>query len=194
MTKSQKGSCFEREFCRILSLWWTEDQSSDVFWRTSGSGARAKTRSKKGLSTFGQYGDVQATDPIGQPLIDNVTIELKRGYSAHTAYNTLDKLSGAAEQEWEKWLGQAKQDSDNAGTPWYWLVTKRDRRQAIIFIPLHLFSSLDYYFNLKTTVEVLFSLKLNKSPEIVQAMRLDEFLGIISPNYFTEKGWEIQNG
>ena len=64
-----KGSQFERTVCKDLSLWWTKGKRDDVFWRTSGSGARAKTRSKTGEKTFGQYGDVQATDPIGQPLI-----------------------------------------------------------------------------------------------------------------------------
>ncbi len=59
-----KGSNFEREICKLLSLWWTNDKRDDIFWRTSGSGARATTRSKTKQKTFGQYGDVQATDPI----------------------------------------------------------------------------------------------------------------------------------
>lgn len=136
MTKSGKGSSFEREICKKLSLWWTDGKDEDVFWRTAGSGARAKTRSKKNKTTFGQYGDIQATNPIGQPLIDLCSIELKRGYSNSTFADLLDHPRESKEQTYEKFVAQAEEDSRNAKARTWMLVTKRDRRLALVFMPL----------------------------------------------------------
>ncbi len=138
-----KGSNFEREICKLLSLWWTNGKRDDVFWRTSGSGARATTRSKKKQKTFGQYGDVQATDPIGQPLIDLCTIEIKRGYSKSTFADLIEEstIANAKPCMYEKFIKQAKRDCKKADTPWWLLIVKRDRRKTIIIYPPQLFDS-----------------------------------------------------
>jgi hypothetical protein len=129
-----KGSGFEREMCRALSLWWSDGERDDVFWRSAGSGAMAKTRSKIGKNTFGQYGDIQAVDPIGQPLLDLCVIELKRGYSHSTFADSLDKKKGAALQGWEKFIVQVLADQKNAKTPYWMLITRRDRRETLVFM------------------------------------------------------------
>ena len=100
-----KGSSFEREMAKYVSLWWTDDERDDVFWRTSNSGGRATVRSRSEQETFGQYGDLQATDPIGQPLIDFFSIEIKRGYKGATIADVLDRPTKVAMQPWEKWAG-----------------------------------------------------------------------------------------
>ena len=41
MPKAYKGSEFEREMCKCLSLWWTDSKRDDVFWRSAQSGGRA---------------------------------------------------------------------------------------------------------------------------------------------------------
>ena len=133
----RKGSQFERSICKQLSEWWTDGERDDVFWRSAGSGARAKTRSKTGRGTFGQYGDVQATDPIGQPLIDLFTIEIKRGYGV-TVLEAVDKPGTAAYQLWEKWLRQVIQDHENAGSVSWMLITKRDRKETMAAIPIRM--------------------------------------------------------
>jgi len=136
-----KGSQFERDICKLLSKWWTGGKRDDVFWRTAGSGARATMRSKKNQNTFGQYGDVQATDPIGQPLIDLCTIELKRGYSQDTFANLLEDSTthNAVPCMYAKFIAQAKGDSRKAFTPWWLLIVKRDRRKPIVIFPRTLF-------------------------------------------------------
>jgi hypothetical protein len=65
----RKGSSFEREFCKELSLWWTDGKDKDVFWRTHSSGAR------HGISE--ECGDVMAVKECGHPLMDKVMFELK---------------------------------------------------------------------------------------------------------------------
>lgn len=133
-----KGGQFERDLCKKLSLWWTNGERSDIFWRTSGSGARAKTRSKQGQRTFGQYGDIQATDPIGQPLIDVFTIEAKKGYNNHGFFDAVESF-GKKDTMWEKFIKQAKEDCKNAGTKGWMLIWKRDRRKSVIWIPMNIY-------------------------------------------------------
>jgi len=129
-----KGSSFEREICKKLSLWWSGGKRDDIFWRTSGSGARAKTRSKSGKNTFGQYGDIQATDPIGQPFLDKVSIEVKRGYSESTLSDFLERKETAKKCQYIEFIEQAIMDSQikDDGKEWI-LIVKRDRREPILF-------------------------------------------------------------
>ncbi len=142
MSKSGKGSSFERDICRQLSLWWSNGKRDDLFWRCAGSGAMAKTRSKIGKQTFGQYGDVQATDPIGQPLLDVFTIEVKRGYSSASFINMLDKPDTAAMQIWEAFYQQVLQDSKNAKSRFWMIIWRRDRKQTLVYMPMTVMSSL----------------------------------------------------
>ncbi len=139
-----KGSNFEREICKLLSLWWTNNKRDDVFWRTSGSGARATTRSKTKQKTFGQYGDVQATDPIGQPLIDLCTIEIKRGYSKSTFADLIEEstIANAKPCMYAQFIKQAREDHNRAGSFSWMLIIKRDRRKPIIIIPYTMFYTL----------------------------------------------------
>jgi len=137
-----KGSSFERGICKLLSEWWTYNKRQDVFWRTAGSGAMATTRNKTNQRAFGQYGDIQATDPIGQPLIDLCSIELKRGYSKFTFADLLDKMPTAKEQMYELFFEQAYDDSIKADVRYWMLIAKRDRREALVYIPIEFFKAL----------------------------------------------------
>lgn len=137
-----KGSSFERDQCRVLSKWWTKGERDDVFWRSAASGAMGKMRSKSGKKTFGQCGDIQATDPIGQPLMDVCSLELKRGYGNASVGDMLDTGKNRAKQLWQTWVEQASVDHKNAGTPWWMLITKRDRRDTMVFFPWGLYEDL----------------------------------------------------
>lgn len=139
---SSKGSSYERAMCRRLSLWWTDNDRDDIFWRSSGSGGRAKVRGRAGLQTAGQHGDVSATDPIGAPLIDLITIEIKRGYSDYTFQDILDRPVGGGVQEWERWFAQAMESNTQAGSYAWMLITRRDRRAPLVWFPHYLFRSL----------------------------------------------------
>ena len=137
-----KGTAFEREVCKQLSLWWSEGGTDDIFWRTAGSGARAKVRSKVDRGTFGQHGDIQATDPQGQPLIDLCTIELKRGYSTKSFADMLDRLPHHKQQPYGKFIQQAKEDCENAGAYAWMVIVKRNQRNTLICIPTYFFRKL----------------------------------------------------
>ena len=200
MSKSSKGSAFERDFCKQLSLWWSDGERDDIFWRTAGSGARACTRRKTGRSTFGQCGDVQATDPIGQPFIDLFTIELKRGYSKDTFVSLFDALDNAAVQKYEKFITQAVQDHTAANSFFWMLVTKRDRRKALLFIPYYFIKKLISTKSIskkrlrKTTCGRLKTQFKNNVVHSIFIIASDDFFSLVKPKYL--KAWhrEIEQG
>jgi len=136
--RAKKGSSFERTICKQLSSWWSlglgQEDRSDIFWRSSQSGGRATQRTKKGLTTFGSYGDIAAVDPIGAPLIKMFTIELKRGSSYSCAGDLLDFKTDNHKHVWAKCLQQAIKAHEAAGSEAWLLVCKRDHRIPIAFL------------------------------------------------------------
>lgn len=185
-----KGSQYEREVCTELSLWWTNGQRDDVFWRAQASGARATQRAKAGRATAGQYGDVAATDPVGEPLIDMLTIEIKRGYSKHNMHDVLDKPENAKAQQYEEFLLQAIKGHTMAGSFAWLLITKRDRRDVWCWYPKHLETEYAKKYEPKQRprpkVHLMISLPHTEDPGAVLHTRiigtpLREFLDFFEP-------------
>jgi len=180
-----KGTQFEREICKQISLWWTENERDDIFWRSSNSGGRATVRDRQSKQTFGQYGDVQATDPIGQPLIDLCTIEIKRGYGNASVGDVVDKSPTAAEQKWEKFVMQAKGDAEKAGSVAWLLITKRDRRDTMCFFPTALFRPLMHTAKCSLLFSRPFmrlSLILNEKEERIFGTPFSQFMKYVTPD------------
>lgn len=73
-----KGSGFEREVCKRLSLWVSHGKRDDLYWRSAMSGGRAsvlfKRRGKKSIS---QAGDISCIHPDGAALTDLYLISCK---------------------------------------------------------------------------------------------------------------------
>lgn len=134
MANKQKGSAFEREICKKLSTWWAG--RDDVFWRSSNSGGRATIRKKQGKGTYGQYGDIACTDPIGHPFLKVFTVELKRGYSKCSVADLIDSMPKSAPSQFAKFVSQAKEEAKNAGSYFWLLIVKRDRKREIIYMPV----------------------------------------------------------
>lgn len=74
---NDKGSAFERKACKKLSLWVSDGQRDDLFWRTSQSGGRATIGLQHGSKRSAQAGDIGVIDSLGQDLIDKFVIECK---------------------------------------------------------------------------------------------------------------------
>lgn len=80
-----KGSAFEREICKKLSLWISEGRRTSVFWRSPMSGGRVTVQ----LSTItsqdelkdklmkNQIGDISSMDRPGDKFIDRYVVECK---------------------------------------------------------------------------------------------------------------------
>jgi hypothetical protein len=180
--KAYKGGNYERDTCRSLSRWWTGGKRDDIFWRSSQSGGRATERAKKGKTTFGSYGDIAAVDPIGRPLLEFATIELKRGSSHKTPWDLFESSDTEAVRPFEKALCQARQSSEQAGSRGWLLIARRDHKVSILYLDHKL------YLLLKRDLcpSVRYSLWVNQANGTrfyfkFVAFRLEDWLRKISP-------------
>ena len=129
----KKGQNFERDQCRLWSLWWTDGERDDVFWRTIGSGARATTRSKKGITTKNSYGDMAALDTEGQPLTDYFLFEFKRGYTGTSFLDYIDMKDRKKAELINFWM-KAEEDRENSGRAFTILILRRNRRKEVLVV------------------------------------------------------------
>lgn len=138
MAKSSKGSSFERETCRLLSRWFTRGERDDIFWRTAGSGARATCRMKSGLMTADSAGDICAMHEIGKPLTRVCLFELKKGYSSPKSARKisllafLDNLPKERNPLLLEWADKIEKESKAHNRRFWFIIFKRDRKQAVI--------------------------------------------------------------
>lgn len=176
--KSKKGARFERKIAPMLSLWWTNGARSDVFWKTGGSGGRAKRRGRKGLTTAGQDGDLFAADAIGDPFIRTFTMELKRGYSKTSPFDAMDKLVSYKPQVFEQWIKQASESSLQAGSAFWAILFCRNRREPMVSFPFKA------YLQIKGGTELLKrtgTMTVRLSSGKVGVSRFKDFLNCITP-------------
>lgn len=145
MAGNKKGGQYERELCKKLSLWWSDGEHDDIFWRSSASGGRAKLRGRKGQRTHGHCGDICATHHSGDALTKFVTIEVKRGYATKSVAELLDKNRLTPYLTWEGWLQQAKESAVQAGSVSWILIVRHDRREEMVYMPARLFRLMENY-------------------------------------------------
>jgi hypothetical protein len=187
-----KGPNFEREIPKEFSLWFTGGERDDIFWRTQGSGGRAKNRSKKGLSTYGSYGDLMAVDPIGEPLTQACLIELKRGYKKWSFLDLVDRPRQRKNQKnptlqpFEEFMVKVNEDLDLSGASYPIIIFKRDKRQKGVVIPQSLFSQIQ----LSCGRFDGFFLKISTAKPIIREqmyiLKLEDFFNWCSPSFFIE--------
>lgn len=171
---SSKGSGFEREIAKKLSLWWSGSVTDNIFWRTAISGARGTTRQRRGQDTTSLHGDLQAIVPSGQPLMDVFVIELKRGYGRWCALDLLD--SKARKSVLARFMNQLY-DSAGSAMRRPMLIVQRDRCSPLVFIPSAIYRGLNQHRELRT-LELKFGESRFMDTTIV---RLDEFCKCVPP-------------
>lgn len=135
INSKQKGSSFERDICKKLSLWWTNDKRDDVLWRSASSGGRSTQRSKKGKSTANSAGDISALDPIAQNLLDCFSFELKSGYDKTESLSLLDTPDSNNPPMLVKWIQQAEESKQMAGSKSWVIIFRRTRRLPVVILP-----------------------------------------------------------
>lgn len=119
-----KGQNFEREFCKLFSLWLSGGKEDDHFWRTSGSGARATVRARKGKQTVNHVGDVAPVTDFAQKFLGNGIIELKTGYR-YLSITDLFRSSGML-ANWIIRLNKLTTD---------WMLVHRNRQTLVFMSP-----------------------------------------------------------
>jgi len=192
---ARKGSNFERLICRQLSAWWSEGERDDIFWRTSGSGGMATTRYVKGKRTANQYGDVQAVDPVGQPLLDACVIELKNGYGK---WSFLDQFDYGKNMKGESIVGgfirQVETEREQARKAFGLIIAKRDQRVPVMIYHRTLNEKLKAHFgsyNEFTNVAEGFCGGGTKAWRGVWVcVRLTSWLDWVHPDFFKERMWD----
>lgn len=191
---ANKGSPFEREIAVALSLWWTKNERDDVFWRRD-SGARAKRRTRDDKHTFGAHGDIVAADPVGVPLTNCCTIELKRGYKKWSFLDIIDQLpmkkgqKNRTLQPFEEFAHQVCEDAQDINT-YPVIIARRDKRQSVIAIPNQLFEDISASYVLKKHETPLIVFKSPQLPKLAQEMvviRFSAFCEWCSPDYFINR-------
>lgn len=102
-----KGSSFEREICRKLSMWLSNGVHEDVLWRSAMSGGRSTVSAKKGKRLAAQAGDISCIHPCGQPFISQFLVECKNYRDLQLEGMLTGK--GALVNFWNETKKQAKQ-------------------------------------------------------------------------------------
>ena len=182
-----KGSNFEREMAKKLSLWASNGEHDDWVWRTSSSGARAKTRSKQGKSTANSCGDLKPEHMGAFFLFKKCTWELKNGYKNWCILDVIDNTKIRSNQKKDKaqtielFAIQCKEDAKNARVPYPIILTKKDKHEEVIWLPIPMF---DLFPDLVNHPYIYFSGN-DKMDEYV-AMNFDLFLNTVTPGDFEE--------
>jgi len=182
MARSAKGSQYERDTCKQLSLWWTGDKDVEVFWRCSQSGGRATTRAKQGKKTPNSYGDVSYLDAIGKPFIDKVLLELKRGYTnSISILDFLDKNKG--QPILLKWWDKAEKERLLAKRKYTLIIFRRDHHKSCVLMRSTLFGKMQDMFGVFTND--LLTVQHKKLKFVV--VELDKFLDWCHPDFFRKE-------
>lgn len=161
----RKGGDYEREICKKLSLWISEGQREDIFWRSAMSGGRATVQYKKGVNNKSQVCDISAIDPLGNFLIDKTIIECKTYRCLHIdsfIFNYSLKTNNA----YNFWIELSNKAKEVNKIPI--LICKQNNSKSLIILPHYLASK----FSLN-------SLAIIKKHDIsIEIFLLDNFLGI----------------
>jgi len=191
-----KGENFEREIPVDLSLWWSDGKRDDIFWRSSGSGSRAKTRAKTGKKTSNSYGDISYIDAIGEPLTAIFMFSLKRGYSKKKG-KKVDPLAMIDSKQrtnlFEEWWIEAEEDRLNAQRPASIVIFQRDYMRSCVLISRiqlqPLISQSPIGFN--SFSQLSFSIPTLHRGFVI--MRYEHFFYWLSPNKIVEWANELPN-
>lgn len=174
-----KGSSFERRVSKQLSLWWSQGEDDNIFWRSISSGAMATNRSKQGKATNAAYGDITYLEPSGEPLLRVFTFELKK-YSSLDMMTLIDgKSTGLLGKFWEKLLKEC-QEAKKAG----WgaspaMVTSRNNRIPLMTIDYKMYLKLtDYCGAVKESLPMV---AIRQNGFVTQTIRLRDFFDWVDP-------------
>lgn len=183
-----KGGNYERDVCKLLSLWWSNGHTDEVFWRTSNSGGRATSRKKAGKSTNTHVSDVGFTDVRGKPFLDMFAVEIKRGYNKKgwgaSIADFIDiPIHHRSTLQYQEWLDQVFEAKKNSGAASWMIIHRRDEREAVVLISDAIF----YYFNLHRKDKTLnYSLthyqhRGNDAIIHIASLLLEDFLRLVIP-------------
>lgn len=125
-----KGSSFEREVCKRLSLWVSHGKREDLFWRSSMSGGRATVGRKRGKDLRHHAGDISAVAPEGHALTDEWYVECKFYRSLEIDNFCLGERNGRLYKFWKTTSREARSYGRRP-----MLIAKQNFKEAIVVVP-----------------------------------------------------------
>lgn len=181
------GNQFEREICKTLSLWWSNGEDDDIFYRSASSGGRATNRARKGKTAKHHCGDVAALNPSGRSLLKFFTVEIKRNYPKVSLTDLLDsttlQITNALKprrDNWFNWIKQAKAARKSSGSFSWCVIMRRKTRQPIIVFPKKVYNVLEKWLTgTHPCFEMMIGLPDSNTQYLV-AMLLDDFTANIA--------------
>lgn len=124
-----KGSQFERDICRQLSLWVSQGAHEDVFWRSAMSGGRSTVAAAKGKRLSAQAGDISCVHPAGHLFAERFLAECK--FYADLNYVGLLTAKGHLAQFWSETVAEADLHSKMP-----FLIAKQNRQPTTICLSI----------------------------------------------------------
>lgn len=173
-----KGSSFEREIAKTLSLWISKGETDDIFWRSTTSGARATTRTKQGKQTANSYGDLSILDAAYSFVCKAVCFELKKGYSGT---GILDILDGNKKvPDLISFWNQCETDRIAGDRHYSIVISKRDRKHTIITMSRLLYNKI-----IKKTGAGLYNrIIVDYQGHKLVVIKFQDFLDKVDPDIF----------
>lgn len=165
LNPKEKGSGFERDISKQLSLWLSGGLRNDILWRSEISGGRFTFSSSRGKAV-GAPGDITATDPLGYKFVSDFVSECKFWKDLHF----IQFLFGKGELY--KALLKVRKQAMDCKKSW-WLVAKQNSQPILLFMPTSVKFSCK-----KPNHHLLFTGK-------VYMFQLDEFLSKVKPEEIT---------
>lgn len=173
----KKGSAFEREQAKILSLWISNNKDKDLLWRSTLSGGRASSGKVKGT----QYGDLCLGKHDGKYVneakrfLNMLSVELK-------SYNQIDLMSALLNDNnnvW-KWWEQCLQEA-NANDVRPLMIIKRNHDK-----PLMCFQWLCFLEDMFEEAGLIYMGIRRFDEQQILIVRQDDFLGLVKWKKFKE--------
>ena len=181
-----KGQDFERQVCRTLSLWWTDGEDADVFWRNRVRSTKQSPDAKH------QLGDVTALKAIGAPLVERFSIEIKIGYSKtkkgtrtkNIPWDLLDLLDGKKDGKktlLEFWAQCTKDSELSRKRPL--LIFKRDFHEPVICLESDTMTTLQAWMGPLDSDYLNYRRAGGLDPDLFLFLyRLEDFLSEVTPD------------
>lgn len=182
-----KGGNYERDVCKLLSLWWSNGHTDEVFWRTSNSGGRATSRKKAGKSTNTHVSDVGFTDVRGKPFLDMFAVEIKRGYNKKgwgaSIADFIDiPIHHRSTLQYQEWLDQVFEAKKNSGALSWMIIHRRDEREAVVLISVQMFNELKLARDTTLNCALFHYVhRQNDKTIFIAALLLEDFLRLVTP-------------
>lgn len=149
-----KGSGFERDIAKKLSLWVSDGERTDIFWRSAGSGSKATVTGEET-----QSGDICAVHELGRPFVKKFFTEIK-------FYRNLN-LPGLI-------FGQLKRSGTTSGVTDFWIKT-REQAEKFNKLPLLIMKQNNLPILLGVSAETLYQFKAAWGNIVVGLARFPQY-------------------